>query len=323
MLELYESFWEKLKSLNIKEGHLQHLVAKTKDKLLSPIQGDYPRWLKAYKNLPLVQAVNFFAKNAITCKVQHVDLDVDQEKIKESYQALIPWRKGPFDVFSTYIDSEWQSYMKWNRIEKHLPNLSNKSILDVGCGNGYYMFRMLKQHPSLVMGIDPGLLQLMQFWSIDKYLQSGMAVLPLSIQEMPENLNCFDVVFSMGVLYHRKSPIHHLKELAGCLKSNGQLILETLVVKGDEKTCLIPSDRYAQMRNVWFLPSVEMLKLMLQRSGFKNIKCIDVTHTTVEEQRTTDWMKFHSLKEFLNEDQSKTIEGYDLPLRATIVAEKK
>ncbi len=319
MLKVYESFWEKLKILNFDENHLQQFIVKTKAKLLKPIQGDYPNWLQAYKNLPTVENAEYIEDDAITCRAKNVEKEI----IRESYQSLIPWRKGPFDIFSSYIDSEWQSFMKWNRIEKHLPDLSYKTILDVGCGNGYYMFRMLKQQPSLVMGIDPGLLQLMQFWSIEKYVQSGMAVLPLSIQDVPENLNCFDVVFSMGVLYHRKSPIHHLKELANCIKNNGHLVLETLVVKGGKDKCLIPIDRYAQMRNVWFLPSVDMLKTMLQRSGFGDIECIDVTYTTVEEQRTTDWMKFHSLKEFLNDNLSKTIEGYDLPLRATLVARKK
>jgi len=212
--------------------------------------------------------------------------------------------------------------MKWNRIQEHLPELTNKRILDVGCGNGYYMFRMSTHKPKLIMGIDPGLLQLLQFWSIEKYAQTGAAVLPLSMQDLPQKLNFFDVVFSMGVLYHRKSPIHHLKELANTIKNNGHLVLETLIVEGDESTCLIPHNRYAQMRNVWFLPSVGMLKIMLSRCGFKSIKCINLTETTIQEQRTTQWMKFHSLKEFLNKGQDKTIEGYTLPKRATIIAKK-
>ena len=319
MLKHYKTFWKKLEKLNIEKNDLQHLIDKTTDKLIDPVQGDYPRWLNAFQSLPTLSHIKCdTSPDVITCQSGE-----ENDGIRQSYKGLMPWRKGPFKMFDTYIDSEWQSFMKWNRIEKHLPSLNGKTILDVGCGNGYYMFKMLKHSPFLVMGIDPGLLQTMQFWSIDKYINSGMAVLPLSIQDMPKSLNCFDVVFSMGVLYHRKSPIHHLKELASCLNSKGKLVIETLVIDGDINTCLIPTGRYAQMRNVWFLPSVKMLEIMLARTGFKDINCIDVTVTNTQEQRTTDWMKFHSLKEFLSDDLTQTIEGYPLPKRATIIATKK
>ncbi|HHL31393.1 MAG TPA: tRNA 5-methoxyuridine(34)/uridine 5-oxyacetic acid(34) synthase CmoB [Oceanospirillales bacterium] len=321
MLTLYQSFWAKLKEINMSEKHRQDLIKLSTNKLASPIQGDYPRWFSAYNSLPAINNSNCEKdSDAIHCDAEISD-DV-REQVKAAYQQLIPWRKGPFDMFSTYIDSEWQSQMKWNRIQAAIPELTNKTVLDVGCGNGYYLFRMAEKNPLLLMGIDPGLLQILQFWSIEKYRQSGACILPITMQNMPGNMLFFDVVFSMGVLYHRKSPIHHIKELASALKAKGQLILETLVIDGDETNCLLPHGRYAQMRNVWFLPSVAMLKIMLQRNGFKNIRCIDVTTTTSTEQRVTQWMRFHSLKDFLNQDQTATIEGYPAPKRATLVAQK-
>jgi len=320
MLDLYHDFWQRLEELQFPAEALKDLQEKTHAKLFQPIQGDYPRWLSAYEKLPNCDdSRSILSSSAITC----VSESIDAMQVKKCYEQLIPWRKGPFDMFATYIDSEWQSQMKWNRIKNTLPELKYKKVLDVGCGNGYYLFRMHQESPDLLVGIDPGLLQLMQFWSIEKYYKSQACVLPLSMENMPEKLNYFDVVFSMGVLYHRKSPIHHLKELADALQPKGHLVLETLVVDGDEKTCLMPSGRYAQMRNVWFLPSVAMLILMLERSGFHSVSCIDVTTTTTEEQRSTEWMKFHSLQQFLNAEQSQTIEGYDLPKRATLLAQKK
>ena len=322
MIDLYDSFWKKLASINLSDENLKQLKQLTKDKLINPIQGDYPRWFDAYSNLPSIESIEVNTEsNAITCKSKESKLV--KQPLEESLQQLIPWRKGPFNLFDCYIDSEWQSQMKWNRIEKSIPELANKIVLDVGCGNGYYMFRMMKHHPYLLMGIDPGLLQIMQFWSVEKYINSGACILPIAMENMPKPLNCFDVVFSMGVLYHRKSPIHHIMELASTLTPGGHLVMETLVVDGDVSTCLLPTGRYAQMRNVWFLPSVAMLTIMLKRNGFENVKCIDVSTTTTNEQRTTKWMKFHSLKHFLNDDQTKTIEGYPLPKRATLVANKK
>ena len=320
MLGLYQSFWDKLLELNFDKEVIALLKERTSKKLVNPIQGDYPRWFDAYNALPDIENCRVKkSMNAITCQ----SLEAKTEQIKNGYQGLAPWRKGPFDMFDVYIDSEWQSFMKWNRIEKKLPNLKDKIILDVGCGNGYYLFRMAELNPLLLMGIDPGLLQVMQFWSIEKYRKSQACVLPLGIESVPEKMKCFDVVFSMGVFYHRKSPIHHIMELSNLLIKGGSLVLETLVVDGDENTCLLPSNRYAQMRNVWFLPSIKMLEIMLKRNGFENIDCIDVTETTTQEQRTTKWMPFHSLNEFLNKSQDKTIEGYAVPKRATLVAIKK
>ena len=321
MLARYQSFWHRLKVLQFDEELRGFLINETHKILKNPIQGDYPRWFSAYNKLPDILSSQINAdRNAITC---HTNITYEtREEVRACLQQLIPWRKGPFDLFNIYIDSEWQSFMKWNRIENKIPSLTNKRVLDVGCGNGYYMFRMSSQNPKLLMGIDPGLLQIMQFWAVEKYINSLAAVLPLTLQDLPKDLNCFDVVFSMGVLYHRKSPIHHIKELANSLQSKGHLVLETLVIDGDENCCLIPTGRYAQMRNVWFLPSVAMLIIMLKRCGFKDVECIDVTDTTVKEQRSTEWMKFHSLENFLNTHQDKTIEGYAPPKRATIVAQK-
>lgn len=320
MLGLYEPLWKQLKDLEFNNDDILLLKENTNAKLENPIQGDYLKWFKAYKTLPHVEGVKCIEnKDAITCTGKNNN----PYELNTSYKQLIPWRKGPFKIFDTFIDAEWQSHMKWNRIKDKLPSLENKLVLDVGCGNGYYLFQMAENKPLLLLGIDPGLLQVMQFWSIEKYRKTNAYVLPLFMQQMPGTLNKFDVVFSMGVLYHRKSPIHHIKELASSLRTGGHLIIETLVIDGDETRCLIPTDRYAQMRNVWFLPSVAMLTTMLQRTGFKDITCIDVTITKVEEQRTTDWMKFHSLKNFINNDKSKTIEGYDLPKRATIIAKKQ
>ena len=323
MIHLYDSFWSKLSETEFDAGGIEKLKKLTEDKLINPISGDFPRWYDAYENLPEISNIEFCENSdAIKCIAKNLEKSV-LSQVNESYKQLIPWRKGPFNMFSTYIDSEWQSFMKWQRIEKHLPDMRYKTILDVGSGNGFYMFNMLKHNPKLVMGIDPGILQIIQFWSIEKYINSGFAVLPIVMNDFPEEVTTFDMVFSMGVLYHRKSPIQHLRQLHNTLKTGGELILETLAVDGNESTCLIPTDRYAQMRNVWFLPSVSMLEIMLQRTGFTNIKCVDVSTTTITEQRTTEWMKFHSLEQFLNKDKTQTIEGYPPPTRATLIATKK
>jgi tRNA (mo5U34)-methyltransferase len=125
----------------------------------------------------------------------------------------------------------------------------------------------------------------------------------------------------MGVLYHRRSPIDHLMKLKGCLRPGGELVLETLVIDGEEGDTLMPEGRYAKMRNVWFLPSCKTLISWMNRCGFKNCRVIDLNTTSLEEQRSTEWMEFHSLKDFLNpENTALTCEGLPAPKRAIILA---
>ena len=105
------------------------------------------------------------------------------------------------------------------------------------------------------------------------------------------------------------------------IKPGGQLILETLVIDGDETTCLVPPDRYARMNNVWFLPSVAALSRWLGRVGFESIECLDVSVTTNEEQRKTDWMQFESFEHAIDPDNDAlTIEGLQRPTRAALRA---
>ncbi len=174
----------------------------------------------------------------------------------------------------------------------------------------------------LVIGIDPTLVFNIQYQAIARYLpDEPVYVLPLGIDDVPSDLRAFDTVFSMGILYHRRSPIDHLYELRDCLVKGGELVLETLVIDGEQGEVLLPEDRYAQMRNVWFIPTVATLELWLRRTGYKNIRLIDVNNTSVDEQRASEWMHFNSLTNFLDPtDHSKTIEGYPAPRRATIVA---
>ena len=244
------------------------------------------------------------------------------EELAQQLMAFHPWRKGPYNLFGVDIDTEWRSDWKWDRVQPHITSLAGRKVLDIGCGNGYHGWRMRGEGADLVLGIDPFLVFVMQFQVMQRYLTDAHHhVLPLGLEDLPAGLECFDTVFSMGVLYHRRSPLDHLLELKGCLRPGGELILETLIVEGDRERVFMPDGRYAKMRNVWFLPSVNAMILWLQRCGFSDIACVDINRTSTKEQRRTDWMTFESLADYLDpHDPLKTIEGHPAPLRATFVA---
>jgi tRNA (mo5U34)-methyltransferase len=289
--------------------------------------GDMQRWLEAFVQLPELNNVTCeLDKSAVTFQSDDITSEQNQQTLA-ALQGLMPWRKGPFQFFDTQIDTEWRSDWKWDRIESHLAPLHGRTILDVGCGSGYHMWRMLGAGAKRVVGVDPSKLFFWQFEAAKKYVSAAknesipVHLLPFKMEDVPANLRAFDTVFSMGVLYHRRSPLDHLTELQQALRPGGEVVLETLVIEGEEGQVLVPDDRYAMMRNVWFLPSAKTLCQWMRRLGFKNVRIVEQNVTSLEEQRSTDWMGYNSLKDFLDpNDLSKTVEGHPAPLRATIIA---
>ena len=285
--------------------------------------GDLARWLQALRDLPPLQAGNIHLDTSSVGASSTDLLTADSTaQLRHALQALHPWRKGPFELFGVHIDTEWRSDWKWDRLHGHIDALCGRRVLDVGCGSGYHCWRMLGAGAAEVIGIDPTPLFVVQFWALQKYLQQeNIWVLPLAIEQVPPKLQAFDTVFSMGVLYHRRAPLDHLQELKDCLRPGGQLVLETLVIEGALGDTLLPEGRYARMGNVWFLPSVDTLLSWLRKLGFVDAQLVDVCVTTTAEQRSTEWMRFHSLANFLDpNDASKTIEGYPAPRRAIVTA---
>lgn len=246
----------------------------------------------------------------------------EAEALRGHLMALHPWRKGPYSLFGIEIDTEWRSDLKWDRLQSAIAPLEGRQVLDVGCGSGYHLWRMIGLGARSAIGIDPTWLSVVQFLAVRRLVGPlPVIVLPMGIDEVPR-ASCFDTVFSMGVLYHRRSPLDHLLDLLARLRPGGELVLETLVIEGPEGQVLVPEDRYAQMRNVWFIPSPGTLHRWLARAGFRKIRMIDLSVTTVEEQRKTPWMRFHSLADFLDpRDERRTLEGYPRPRRAIFLAE--
>jgi tRNA (mo5U34)-methyltransferase len=286
--------------------------------------GDIDRWLRAVKKLPHTVPDHVDLNNSVSVWNENTTTSGEIAKLESVLKVLHPWRKGPYDIHGLHIDTEWRSDWKWDRVLPHITPLKGRRVLDVGCGNGYHMWRMLGEDARLCIGIDPSHLFLVQFEAIRKLLGNDQRahLLPLGIEQLPE-LQAFDTVFSMGVLYHRRSPLDHLLQLKNQLVAGGELILETLVIDGDENAVLVPVDRYAQMRNVFFFPSAKALKVWLEKSGFIDVVIADESVTSIDEQRSTSWMTHNSLPDYLDpNDSTKTIEGYPAPRRAILVAKK-
>jgi len=287
------------------------------------LHGHFKNWDRSVEHLPVIVPETLDLLHSVSADSSHLS-ERQRGGLESLLRNLMPWRKGPYSLYGVNINTEWRSDWKWDRVLPHISSLAGRTVLDVGCGSGYHMWRMVGAGANLVVGIDPMQLFICQFEAVRKLLGNDQRahVLPLGIEQMPE-LKAFDTVFSMGVLYHRRSPLANLYQLKNQLVSGGELVLETLVVEGDEHAVLVPGERYAQMRNVYFIPSTGALKNWLEKCGFVDVKIADYSVTSTDEQRRTDWMTSESLAEFLDpNDPTKTVEGYPAPLRAVLVARK-
>ena len=285
--------------------------------------GHLPRWLNAIAKLrgcaPHIHTQGDAPRWTMDRSLlQHPDA---RASIHEALTRLGPWRKGPFEVGGIHLDAEWRCDLKWRRIAPALP-LSGARVLDVGCGNGYYCLRAWAAGARVVVGVDPTLAYVAQ-WAALEALGAPLpiVVVPVGVEHLEFSRPTFDCVLSMGVIYHRRSPLDHLLQLRNLLVEDGLLVLESLVAEGPPGYSLVPAGRYAGMRNVWFIPSTGTLQQWLQRCGFELVRVLDESWTTAAEQRTTPWSGRHSLSDVLDpKDPRRTVEGHPAPRRAALLA---
>jgi tRNA (mo5U34)-methyltransferase len=280
----------------------RELLPLLRDRLTGRTHGDWARWQAAVEALPEARG--------------------DSARTRELLMELHPWRKGPLELDDLRIDTEWRSDWKWARVRDALAPLDGRRILDVGSGNGYYALEMRKAGADVVIGVDPTLLFAMQFLAINVFASDpDVFILPCRLEETPPARHAFDTTFSMGVLYHQRDPLAHLRRLGSTLRPGGQLVLETLFLPGEDLRSETPPERYARMGNVWSLPTVPQLVGWLGETGYRDIEVVDRSVTTTREQRRTAWMTFESLEEALDpEDPTRTIEGWPAPRRVVVTA---
>ncbi len=296
---------------------------------INSIRQERLKWLNFKDIAPLWQEINKLPNYETTVglddivTIQTEPLEQDgQDQIDTLARAMKPWRKGPFQINSLFIDTEWQSFIKYNLLEPYF-SLEGKTVGDIGCNNGYYLFRMLKHKPKKLVGFDPSALFYTQFSFINHFIKSDIAYELLGVEHLGMYEHKFDVLFCLGVLYHRSDPIATLKSLYKGLENGGELFLDTFMIDGEEDVALTPFERYSKIPNIYFIPTINALKNWCHRAGFKDVEVLTVKTTDKTEQRKTDWIDSQSLEDFLDpQNPNLTVEGYPAPKRVYIKAVK-
>ncbi|MEA1954462.1 MAG: tRNA 5-methoxyuridine(34)/uridine 5-oxyacetic acid(34) synthase CmoB [Campylobacterota bacterium] len=297
---------------------------------LDTLREERKKWLRwknikpyqeAIKALPTYNKVETTLGDRVKIQIENLS-EEEAEQIKQTALLMKPWRKGPFEFNELFIDSEWQSQIKYNLLEPHF-NLRDKIVGDIGCNNGYYLFRMLSYKPKKLIGFDPSAIYYSQFQFINHFIQSDIVYELLGVEHVEFYEQKFDTLFCLGVLYHRSDPVAMLKSLFKGLNKGGELILDTFMIDGEEEMCLTPKGRYSKIPNIYFVPTVNALKNWCLRAGFESVEVLEMMKTELDEQRKTEWIETQSLEDFLDpSDDSKTVEGYPAPKRVYIKAIK-
>jgi len=272
---------------------------------------------EAIKNLPQYDNVEVGLGDRVTVNISSLS-EHEAIQVKETALLMKPWRKGPFQINDLFIDSEWQSQIKYNLLEPHF-DLKDKIVGDIGCNNGYYLFRMLSHEPKKLIGFDPSAIYYSQFQFINHFIESDIVYELLGVEHVEFYEHKFDVLFCLGVLYHRSDPVAMLKSLFKGLNKGGELILDTFMIDGEGEMCLTPKDRYSKIPNIYFVPTVNALINWCTRAGFESVEVLETMVTESNEQRKTEWIDTQSLEDFLDpNDPTKTVEGYPAPKRVYI-----
>lgn len=249
---------------------------------------------------------------------QASDLNPEQsQRLDQALRAFMPWKKGPFHICGHDIDAEWRSDWKWDRLLPGVRSLAGEVVADIGCNNGYYMYRMLAAGARNVVGFEPMARHALNFELMQTlYPTPQIAFELLGVEHIDLFPATFDSIFCLGILYHHTDPVGLLRKMAKALKYRGRLFIDCQGIPGEESLALTPSGRYAGAGGVWFLPTRSCLENWIRRAGYTRIQWLHAAPLAVSEQRRTDWAPVKSLAEFLDpENPQKTIEGYPAPER--------
>jgi len=303
---------------------LQDILREKQQWLSRPKKG-FLRYRKLYESVSHLHAhqCDFTGDTVIIGQAKDISPQ-DRRLAEQVLRGFMPWRKGPFRIFDIDIDAEWRSQRKWNRIVPALPDLRDKIIGDIGCNNGYYMFRMLPYRPRIVLGFDPYIQHYYTFCTLNAFAgKKNLRMELLGIEHLQLFPDSFDVLFCLGIIYHRRSPLDALDGVFNALKPGGTLIIESQAIAGDGPMALFPEKTYAKVPGTWFVPTADCLKNWLIRTGFHNIRQFCMHPMSNREQRKTDWMTFESYDDFMSRsDPLKTVEGYPAPWRVFFSATK-
>jgi tRNA (mo5U34)-methyltransferase len=182
--------------------------------------------------------------------------------------------------------------VKWRRFAHALPpDMSGKSVLDIGCNAGFYSIEMKRRGAARVVGTDVDETYLAQARFAAEVCGVEIEFHRLSIYDVAQLREQFDLVLFMGVLYHLRHPLLALDLLHRYVVKD-LLVVQTMQRGSEEVEPLNrdypfeetePFDRpgwpkmyfverqYARDPTNWWIPNRACSEAMLRSAGFEII----------------------------------------------------
>lgn len=180
--------------------------------------------------------------------------------------------------------------VKWKRFRDALPgDLRGKRVLDIGCNAGFYAIEMKRRGADRVLGIDCDEHYLAQARFAAEVLGVDIELGCLSVYDVAELGERFDVVLFLGVLYHLRYPLYALDLLHKHVV--GELLVFQSMLRGERGCARVAGDypieesevferpgypklffvehSYAGDPTNWWIPNRAGAAAMLRSAGFE------------------------------------------------------
>jgi tRNA (mo5U34)-methyltransferase len=222
-----------------------------------------------------------------------VEKTMSQEEIEERVRELGDWFQN-IDLHG--IPSAPHHFLgdypavKWQRFAAAVPeDLTGKSVLDIGCNAGFYSIEMKRRGASRVLGIDSEPMYLAQGRFAAEVLGMEIEFRQLSVYDVAQLREKFDLVIFMGVLYHLRHPLLALDLIREHVA--GDLLLFQSMQRGSQEVGTLTSDydfwetdvfdrpdfprmhfiekRYAHDPTNWWIPNRACVEAMLRSARFR------------------------------------------------------
>jgi tRNA (mo5U34)-methyltransferase len=217
---------------------------------------------------------------------------VEQHTILNRVRELGPWfHNMDLGGVATAPDHFLGDYPRrhWRNFEHVLPaDLEGRSVLDIGCNAGFFAIQMKARGAGRVLGIDSDERYLAQARLAADVTGADIEFRRMTVYEVGQLRERFDLVLFLGVLYHLRHPLLALDLLHEHVVGD-QLLFQSMM-RGSSATEPVAPDypftetdvfaradfprmyfierRYAGDQTNWWIPNLACAEAMLRSAGF-------------------------------------------------------
>jgi len=179
--------------------------------------------------------------------------------------------------------------VKWRAFAHAIPaDLTGWTVLDIGCNAGFYSHEMKRRGADRVLGIDTDARYLAQARFAADVAGLDIEFRQMSVYEVPQLEERFDLVLFLGVFYHLRYPLLALDILHAFTVAD-MLVFQSML-RGSSDVTLVATDygfndcslfeqdasprayfvehRYAGDPTNWWIPNRAAAEAMLRAAGF-------------------------------------------------------